>query len=173
MLKNININIEEDEEFLRRKIKGSRDKIKRDRIKTLLYVKDDKNYYYLSEIGKKLGRTEKTIRGWIKEYQQNGYSGLLNVKIRGNNTRTISDKAVKLISKKIRKTQNNFEFSSFIKLKLLLEQELDEIIEYDALYSHLRRNYKEKFKLLKKIFHDKRNKKPISPRLQKQIKREF
>jgi transposase len=173
MPKKITIVINESEEFLQRKLSGARDKLKRDRIKTLLYIKDKKKYHFQSEIGKKLGRTEKTIRGWIKTYQVNGYSGLLAPKIGGNNTRTISDKALKLISKKIRKSHNDLEFSSFIELKILLEQELDEIIDYNALYSHLRRKHKEKFILLKKMFSDKRNKKGISPRLQKKLNKLF
>lgn len=101
MPKKITIAIEESVDILKKKLSVSRGKPRRDRIKTLLFIKEEE-FHYQSEIGKKLGRTEKTIRNWLKEYQENGYLGLLKVKIGGNNTRTISDKAVKLISKKLK-----------------------------------------------------------------------
>jgi protein associated with RNAse G/E len=54
----------------------------------LLYVKQ-KKYHFQSDIGKKLRRTEKTIRDWIKEYLKNRLFTLLEVKSGGNNTYAI------------------------------------------------------------------------------------
>jgi transposase len=176
--KKITIKIKESAEYLYEKLSESKGKQKEDRIKTLLYIKE-KKFHFQSDIGEDLERTEKTIRAWIREYQENGFSGLLKVKSGGNNTRTISEKAVKHISKYIKyltkeeRSPNEIKFSSFIELKLRLEEDLAETINYDALYSHFRRNYKSEYKILKKIFSDNRHEKGISPRLNKQIEKQF
>jgi len=90
--KKITIEIKECVEFLQKEHSNAKGVIKKDRIKTLLYIKQEK-YHFQSDIGKKLGRIEKTVRDWIKEYVELGFSTLLEVKSGGNNTRTISDKA--------------------------------------------------------------------------------
>src|SRR5215216_5762264 len=100
MPKKISIEIVESIDFLQKEYVKAKGPLKKDRIKTLLYVKESK-YHFQSDIGKKLGRAEKTIRGWLQEYSQNGYSGLLEVKSGGNNTRTISEKARLFIADKL------------------------------------------------------------------------
>lgn len=178
MPREITIDIKESVEFLQEKLSQSKEKLKEDRIKTLLYIKE-KKFHFQSDIGDDLGRTEKTIRSWIQEYSKNGYRGLLTVKSGGNNTRTISDKAVKLISKfvklfsKKKWSPYDFEISSFIELKFLLEKKLGETIDYDALYSHFRRNYKAEFKLLRDLIKEKRKTEKISPRRKEQISKEI
>lgn len=174
MPRKITLEIKESVEFLREELSQSKEKLKEDRIKTLLYIKE-KKFHFQSDIGDDLERTEKTIRGWIQEYSKNGYRGLLKIKRGGNNTRTISDKARKLISKFVKFFSKkdwspyDFEISSFIELKLFFEEKLSEIIDYDALYSHFRRNYEAEFKLLRDLFSEKRKIKKISPRLNKQF----
>lgn len=176
MKKKISTDIKESEEVLKKKLLNSRGKLKRDRIKTLLYIKKNK-YYFQCDIARELGRTEKTIRGWILEYSKNGYTSLLKVKIGGNNTRTISKKTIKLISKAIKFCSEkkwdpySIEISSFFKLKSLIEESHGEKIDYHAFYSYFRRNYKEEFKLLREMFSEKRAIKAMSRRSKKQIKR--
>jgi transposase len=178
MPKKITIDIKESAEFLYKTLSESEEKLKQDKIKTLLHIKE-KKFHFQSDIGENLERTEKTIRAWIQEYSENGYSGLLKVKRGGNNTRTISAKAIKHISKFIKHVPekegdaNMIEFSSFIELKSKLEERLGETINYDALYSHFRRNYKTEYKILIKIFSHNRRKKEISRRLSKQIEKQF
>lgn len=168
MPKKIAIDIKEDAEFLEKRLSESKGKLRSDKIKTLLYIKEEK-FHFQSDIGKDLVRTEKTIRAWIKEYSINGYKSLLKDKRGGNNTRTISSKAVKHASKiskeisilakmSLEKNWVSFEYglSSFIEFKLLFEKELGEKIEYHALYSHFRRNHKVEFKFLKDYFSKKR-----------------
>jgi transposase len=160
--------IKESAEMLRKRLSESKGKLTSDKIKTLLYIKEKKNYLQ-SDIGKDLGRTEKTIRGWIRKYSINGYRGLLEEKRGGNNTRTISNKAVKQAYKfsneisilrdmSLEKDRISFDLdlSSFIELKLLFEKKLGEKIEYHALYSHFRRNHKVEFNFLKDLFLEKR-----------------
>lgn len=171
MPKKITLEIKENADFLKKKLKQSKGKANRDRIKTLLYIKE-RRFHFQSDIGKVLVRTEKTIRRWIQEYRENGYTGILEIKDGGNNARTISDKAIKLISKKV-KHPNNFSFSSFMELKKLLEEELDEIIDYQALYSHCRRNHKKEFDSLRKLMKAKRGIKVISPRQNKKLSKDF
>lgn len=168
MPRKINVKVIEEIVFLQEKLSKAKGKLESDRIKTLIYIKEEK-FHFQNEIGNDLGRSEKTIRTWIQNYDMNGIESFLKEKRGGNNIRTISDRALKLISKINKRSYNNLGFSSFIELKLLLEKELDEKIDYDALYSYFRKNHKKRFDRLKKIF----KKKEISPRLDKQIKKMF
>lgn len=167
MPKKITIEIKESADFLERKLKQSKGELQQDKIRTLLYIKE-KEFHFQSDIAKDLRRTEKTIRVWIQEYSINGYKGLLKEKRGGNNTRTISDKAVKHASKfsnEISKLKNmsekgwiilDYDLSSFIELKLQFEKKLGEKIEYHALYSHFTRNHEIEFNFLKDFFTKKR-----------------
>jgi transposase len=168
MPKKITVKITEESDFLQEKLSQSKGNLERDRIKTLIYIKEGK-FHFQNDICKELGRSEKTIRTWIQEYSKNGFKSLLKERRGGNNSRTISERAIKLISQKNRRPYNNLGFSSFMELKLLLEKELDEIIDYNALYSYYRRNHKKKFERLKIIF----KKREISSRLDKQIRKLF
>lgn len=155
MPKKITIEIEESVEFLQREHSKAQGLLKKDRIKTLLYIKEG-NYHYQSDIGKKLGRAEKTIRGWLQEYSKEGYSSLLEVKSGGNNTKTISEKAQSFIAEKVQDA--NTTITSYVELQLLIEEELKESVAYGALYSHCKRNYKSKLKVARKSHHKKEEK---------------
>lgn len=145
----------------------TKEELKRDRNQTLLCIIEGK-FPFQSDIVDKVGRTEKTIRSWIQEYSKNGYRGLLKEKRGGNNTRTISNEAIKHASKfsnEISIIKDMFEddqvnldygWSSFIEVKLQFEKKLGEKIEYHALYSHFRRNHEIEFNFLKYFFSEKR-----------------
>src|SRR5680860_196653 len=148
----ITIEIKECVEFLQKEHSNAKGILKKDRIKTLLYIKQEK-YHFQSDIGKKLGRTKKTVRDWIKEYVKFGLSTLLEVKSGGNNTRTISDKAKSFIAEKV--LDVNTTITSYVELQLLIEEEVKEKVAYGALYSHCRRNYKSKLKVARKSHHKK------------------
>ncbi len=152
MPKKINLEITENVEFLQREHSKAKGLLKKDRIKTLLYIKEGK-YHFQSDISKKLGRSEKTIRGWLQQYLKEGYSSLMEVKSGGNNTKTISEKARIFIAEKVK--DKNTTITSYIELQLLLEEELGEKVFYGALYSHCRRNYKTKLKVARKSHHKK------------------
>ena len=152
MPKKINIDVAESIEFLQKEYAKTKSQLCKDRIKTLLYVKQ-KRYCFQSEIGKRLGKTEKTIRNWLQKYSTSGFASLLEVKSGGNNTKTISDKALRFISDKIH--DQNTTITSYVELQLVIEQELKEHVAYGALYSHCRRNYKSKLKVARKSHHKK------------------
>jgi transposase len=152
MPKKISITISESIEFLTREYSKSKGILKKDRIKTLLYVKEGK-YVFQSSIAKKLGRTEKTIREWLKRYSREGFSSFLRIHSGGNNTRTISEKAIVFISKVLNDTTTTI--TSYIELQLLIEEHLKEKIHYKALYSHCRRNHKSKLKVSRKSHYKK------------------
>jgi protein associated with RNAse G/E len=88
MPKKITKEIKASVEFLQKEHSIAKGIHKDNRIKILLYNKQEK-YHFQSDIGKKLERTEKTIRDWIQEYVKIGLSTLLEVKSGGNNTCTI------------------------------------------------------------------------------------
>ncbi|MBG6062326.1 transposase [Flavobacterium sp. CG_9.1] len=152
MPKKISITIEENIDFLEKSYSKAQGSLKQDRIKTLIYIKT-KQYFFQSEIAKKLGRTEKTIRDWIQSYSRDGFSGLTTVRSGGNNTKTISDAMILLIEKKV--TNSSTTITSYVELKLLLEEELKEEIDYGALYSHCRRKFKSKLKVARKSHYKK------------------
>jgi transposase len=147
MPKKISIIVEESLEFLEKSYSKVQGTLKKDRIKTLIFVKCGQ-YNFQSDIAKKLGRSEKTIRDWLQDYSKNGLSELLKVKSGGNNTRTISEKMILAIEQKV--TDINTSITSYVELKLLLEEELKEEIQYGALYSHCKR----KFKCISLITHN-------------------
>ncbi len=74
----------------------------------------------------------------------------------GNNTRTISDEMILSIGERI--TDVKTTITSYVELKLLLEDEFKQEIDYGALYSHCRRNYKSKLKVARKSHHKKDDK---------------
>jgi transposase len=152
MPKKIAVVVVEDIDFLEKSFSKFQESLKKDRIKTLIYVKKNQ-YFFQSDIAKKLGRTEKTIRNWLDDYSKNGFSSLLQVKSGGNNTRTISDEMILSIEKKI--TDVKTTITSYVELKLLLEEELKQEIDYGALYSHCRRKYKSKLKVARKSHYKK------------------
>ena len=152
MPKKISIIIEESLEFLEKSYSKVQGTLKKDRIKTLIFVKSGQ-YYFQSDIAKKLGRTEKTIRDWLQDYSNNGLSELLKVKSGGNNTRTISEKMILAIEQKV--TDPTTTITSYVELKLLLEEELKEEIQYGALYSHCKRKLKSKLKVSRKSHYKK------------------
>lgn len=152
MPKKISIEIVESVDFLEKSYAKTKEPLKRDRIKTLLFIKKGQSFYQ-GDIAKKLGRTEKTVRTWLQAYCQKGFSGLLEVHSGGNNTRTISEKMLTLIDKKL--NDPNTTITSYIELKNILEEELLENIEYGALYSHCRRKYKSKLKVARKSHYKK------------------
>jgi transposase len=152
MPKKITLEIKESVEFLQKEHSKAKGLLKKDRIKTLLYIKEGK-YHFQSDIANKLGRTEKTIRVWLQDYLRDGYESLMEVKSGGNNTKTISERAKVFIAEKVK--DQNTTITSYIELQLLLEQELGEKILYGALYSHCRRNHKTKLKVARKSHHKK------------------
>lgn len=104
-------------------------------------------------IGNKLNRTEKTIRTWLNAYRRDGLSGLLEVKSGGNNTRTLSDKVLLLISEKL--NDSNTTITSYVELKAIIEEESGETIAYGVLYTHYIRKHKSKLKVSRKSHHKK------------------
>lgn len=149
MPKKITITLKEDVGFLNASYSRTTSRLQQDRVKTLLYL-STKKYHYQSDIAKKLGRTKKTVRDWLKLYATSGFDALIKVKSGGNNTRTLSDKVIELIAEKV--TDSTTTINSYIELQLLLEKQTGENIVYGALCSHCRRKFRTKLKVTRK-FH--------------------
>lgn len=152
MPKKIDISIKESVDYLVKSYSKSTSRLQQDRIKTLLFVAE-KKYHFQSDIAKKLGRNEKTIRQWLNQYATEGFSGLMSVKSGGNNTRTLSDKVIDLIEQKV--TDANSTITSYVELQFLLEEQTNEKVAYGALYSHCRRKFKSKLKVARKSHYKK------------------
>jgi transposase len=152
MPKKISTNIIESLDFLEKEFEKTQGALKRDRIKTLILVKTGK-YFFQSEIGKKLDRSEKTIRDWLFRYSDEGFYDYLSIKSGGNNTRTISVKVIEFIAEKV--NDESTTITSYVELLALIEHELGESVLYGALYSHCRRNHKTKLKVSRKSHYKK------------------
>jgi transposase len=152
MPKKIQIDIKEEIDFLEKSLSRTASSLKQDRIKTLLFIKKGK-YVFCSDIAKKLGRTEKTIRVWIQEYSKEGISSMLEVKSGGNNTRKISDKMALSIEQKL--SDSKTTITSYVELLELLREELNESVNYGALYAHCKRKHKSKLKVARKSHYKK------------------
>ena len=152
MPKKISITVKESVNFLNKQYSKSKSRLEQDRIKVLLYIKENK-YVHQSDLAKKLGRNEKTIREWLKLYSAKGFESLVTIKSGGNNTRTLSDQVIKLIEEKVTDTKTTI--TSYVELLLLLEEQTGERIAYGALYSHCRRKFKTKLKVARKSHYKK------------------
>jgi transposase len=152
MPKQIDITIKEPVAFLKRAYSKTQSRLQQDRIKTLLYVAS-KKYHYQSDIAKRLGRSEKTIRNWLQLYSISGFDALILVSSGGNNKRTLSDKVITLIEREV--TNSKTTITSYVELLLLLEEQTQEKIAYGALYSHCRRKFKTKLKVARKSHYKK------------------
>lgn len=152
MPKKINLHITEDSTTLKKLYHSSTTALRKDRLKMLYYIKN-KSYSYRNALALKLGRRPTTIGIWIKLYEQEGLSGIINIKSGGNNTKIISSKAISYISDKLSTPITNI--TSYVELQFLIEEELDEKIPYAALYTHCRRKHKSKLKVSRKSHYKK------------------
>ena len=143
MGKKINIQILESSHFLKNLYLKKSCSLKRDRIKTLIYIKD-KKFCYKSHIARKLGRSDKSIRLWLRTYKKSGLDSLLKIDSGGNNTRIISKRAEVYIENHI--LNLNRGAINYIELQYLLKKRLGEYIKYGTLYSHCSRLYEKKLK---------------------------
>jgi len=115
MPKKIPITVKETIIFLNNAYSKSESRLAQDRIKTLLYVKT-KKYEHQSDIAKRLGRNEKTIREWLKLYDSNGFESLVTIRSGGNNTRTLSNEVIQLIEEKL--TDSKTTITSYVERSL-------------------------------------------------------
>ena len=152
MPKKIEIIIKEDLEVLKKLYQSSTTELRRDRLKMLYYIKS-KRYVFRSDIAKKLGRGANAVGLWVKKYEQEGLSSIIEIKSGGNNTKIISDKAINYIADKL--TTSSTTITSYVELQLLIEEELGQIIPYGTLYAHCKRKHQSKLKVSRKSHHKK------------------
>lgn len=152
MPKKIDITISESVDYLKKSYSKVTSRLQQDRIKTLLLIAE-KKYHFQSDIAKKLGRTEKTVREWLKLYTSSGFSALVEVKSGGNNTRTLSDAVLALVEQHVMNPKTTI--TSYVELQGLIEEQTNEKVAYGALYSHCRRKFKSKLKVARKSHYKK------------------
>ena len=151
MPKKIQVSVLESEKELRSLLlKSTTDRI-RGRIKALLLLKQNK-VYYQSQLARKLGFTEKTIREWLKLYESKGLSSLLTVRVGGNRDSTISNKALQFIEAQLNNPQTTI--TSYVELQQLIENTLGETINYKTLNGYCNRVFKSKLKVSRKSHYN-------------------
>jgi len=152
MPKKIDILILEDFSTLESLLRKTSTDLLRSRIKALILLKKG-NISYQSELSKKLGYTEKTVREWLKLYKSTGLEGLLSLKSGGNGKSTISEKARVLISEKLNSPSTTI--TSYSELQFILEKEHQIQINYKTLYGYCRRHHQSKLKVARKSHYKK------------------
>ena len=118
----------------------------------LYYIKEGR-YVFRSDIAKKLGRRPNTIGDWIKLYEQKGLKGLVEIQSGGNNTKVIPSQAISYVKERL--TTVNTTITSYVELRLLIEERLGESIPYGALYAPCRRHHRSKLKVSRKSHYKK------------------
>lgn len=144
--------VREEIAFLEKEFLKTKEPLKRDRIKTLIYVKSGK-FFYQSDIAKKLGRTNKTVRDWLQSYSAYGFEVFLKVKSGGNNTKIINQKTKDFIGSKV--NDESTTITSYVELLALIEEELGEKLLYITLYKYCKEKHKTKLKVSRKSHYKK------------------
>ena len=152
MPKQINITVKESESELSSLLRKAKSERERGRLKTLILLKQAK-VVYQSQLAHKLGFTEKTVREWLKTYNEHGLLEFISIKVGGNNTRVISDTAIDFIESQLTNPQTTV--TSYVELQGLIEANFSETIDYGTLYAHCRRKYKSKLKVSRKSHYKK------------------
>ena len=157
MPKKIQIIIKESEKELRLLLTKTTTERVRGRIKALLLLKQSK-VNYQSQLAKKLGFTEKTVREWLKLYESEGLRSLLAVRVGGNRDSAISEEALKFIEKQLNNPQTTI--TSYVELQQLVEDTFGEPVNYKTLNGYCKRVFKSKLKVSRKS-HYKQDPKAI------------
>lgn len=126
----------------------------RGRLKTLLLLKKGKACYH-SELASKLSFTEKTIREWLKLYEKQGLSSLLQVKVGGNHPSVLSLAAKTFLEEQLNNAQTTI--TSYVELQQLLYDKVGEQVNYKTLYGYCTRVFKSKLKVSRKSHCNKDN----------------
>ena len=152
MPKKISITVSESLKELQALLLKAQSDRERGRLKALILLKHGK-VVYQSQLANKLGFTEKTVRAWLKTYNEQGLSNLITIKVGGNNTRVISCNAIDFIATQLTNPQTTI--TSYVELQGLIEAQLCETIDYGTLYAHCRRKHKSKLKVSRKSHYKK------------------
>lgn len=144
MTKQINISLKESEKELCSRLRKAKSERERGRLRALILLKEGK-VVYQSQLAQKLGFTEKTVREWLKPYNEYGLSELITIKVGGNNARVISDKVIDFIASQLTNSQTTVTYNS--DKQGLIDSNFNEATDYGTLYAHCRRRHKSKLKV--------------------------
>lgn len=142
MPKQINISLKESEKELCSRLRKA--KSERERLRALILLKEGK-VVYQSQLAQKLGFTEKTVREWLKPYNEYGLSESITIKVGGNNARVISDKVIDFIASQLTNSQTTVTYN--FEIQDLIDSNFNEATDYGTLYAHCRRRHKSKLKV--------------------------
>ena len=152
MPKKISIIIKESEKELRLLLNKSNTDRVRGRLKALLLLKRGK-VSYQSELASKIGFTEKTVREWLKLYEKEGLSSLLEIRVGGNHQPHLSPEAIAFLEKQLRNPQTTI--TSYVELHQLICKEFGSEIQYKTFYNFCVRVFKSKLKVSRKSHYKK------------------
>ena len=150
--KKISINITESEKELQLLLNKTNTDRVRGRLKALLLLKKGKACYQ-NELARKVGFTEKTVREWLKLYQREGLSSLLEIRVGGNRRSLLSSEAILYLENLLKDPQTTI--TSYVELHQLICKEFNTAITYQGFYSFCTRVFKSKLKVSRKSHYKK------------------
>ena len=152
MPKKISVIIRESEKKLQLLLNKSNTDRVRGRLKALLLLKRGK-VSYQSQISSKIGFTEKTVREWLKLYEKEGLSSLLEIRVGGNHQSHLSPEAISFLEKQLKNPETTI--TSYVELHQLICKKFDIEIQYKTFYNFCVRVFKSKLKVSRKSHHKK------------------
>jgi len=124
----------------------------RGRLKTLLLLKKG-TLCYQSELAKKLGFNEKTIREWLKLYEKEGLSSFLKIRVGGNRKSVLTQEIIVFIKEHLGNPETTI--TSYVELQQLIYDTFDQDVNYKTLYNYCTRVFKSKLKVSRKSHYQK------------------
>lgn len=152
MPKKISITILESEKVLSSMLNKSTTDRVRGRLKALLLLKRGK-VTYQSELAIKLGFTEKTIREWLKLYDSEGLSSLVQIRVGGNRDSILSSEIINFIKEHLNDEQTTI--TSYVELQQLIYETFGQDINYKTLYGYCTRVFSSSLKVSRKSHYKK------------------
>lgn len=140
------IEIKESLEELQKIYRLSKNYRIRLKVKSLILVKENKLGKH-EKIANHLSISHATLKRWLKEYNEQGLSCLLNIKRKGKPKSLIDCEIKKALKQRL--NDKTKPFTGYLEVKLWLNQTYDIDVKYSTIRNYLIKNFKSKIKSTK------------------------
>ncbi len=147
-------NIKEDISQLEQMLKTEKDARLKERILALYLIKTGQAKTRIA-LGKMLAKYRTTIGDWLKEYENNGMSGLLTIQTHSNRKPAIPPDVLEQLKQKLKDPEG---FNSYKAIQIWIATEFNISVPYKTLHNIVRYRLKSKLKVGRKSHVKKTNK---------------
>lgn len=152
MPKKISIHIKESLSELESMKRKASSRLIEDRLRALILIKQGKQFYQL-RLARKLGYTEKTVREWLKIYEQEGLSVYTTTKRGGKAPSVVSPEAHNFLLAIL--SDPHSTVTSYVELWHILKRECQLEASCQTFYNYCRRKFGSKLKVARKSHYKK------------------